>query len=339
MGEEHISLTGRLSANDCRALDAWMARHTGDAAGDAASHEAIPSRSAAVERLMALVGACPAEDPPSDLSRRTVSQVLAEEQRRRFAYQISTLAAAPPADTGRFQIGRWMEIAVGAAMIIVGISLALPVLNHNRAEARRIGCATNLARASTGFGQYAASHNNTLPRVQGVKPGDVWIRVGESGPGGKVQSNSAHLFVLVRGGYVTPQTLACPENASAMRHLGGEDLIDWPNPQAPSYSYPNQHTPYVLRIDRYPHKPVLADRNPLFEARNGVLMQNISVAPTSPSRQHGQTGQNILTADGAVKWRYSPVMSDRDNIWTADGIERYTGTEVPAREDDAHLVP
>jgi hypothetical protein len=325
----------QLSVEDCEVLDALIDAHTGAAQGAA---PALASRRiAAGQRALDLLGMCPAENPPSDLGQRTLARIAAEEQRRRFAHQISTLAGGAVRDAGRFQIGRWLEIAVGAAMILVGISLALPVLDHNRAEARRIGCATNLGLAAMGFGAYAADHDNRLPRVDGVKPGEVWIRVGQPGPQGQIQSNSAHMYVLVRDGYVRLGTLACPENGQAVR-VSSPNMNDWPNPSAPSYSYQNQNGPYQLRLDQG-HQAVLADRNPLFVVMNGQLVQSLDVDPTSASRQHAARGQNILSADGAVRWRLSPVLPGADNIWTAQGVDRYTGIETPENPDDSHLVP
>jgi len=336
MDDETKHLIRQLSADDGRALDTVLAERTGEAVD--AGPELSRARIEAARRSLAIFDLYEVSSPSADLTQRTLQRLLADEQRKRFAYQISSLAKTPMREVGRFQIGRWMEIAVGAAMIIVGISLALPSLDHSRNQARQIGCATNLVRAGTGFGQYAADHNNRLPRIDEVQPGEIWIRVGQPGPDGRVQSNSAHMYKLVRGGYVTIGQLACPENQQAVRQHTPH-MIDWPHPGAPSYSYQNQHGFPQLRLEQIHQKPVLADRNPLFEVRGGQLVQNLQVDPRSNSRQHAQQGQNMLVADGSVFWRLNPVLDDGDNIWIAEGIVRYTGRETPASADDVHLVP
>jgi hypothetical protein len=58
------------------------------------------------------------------------------------------------------------------------------------------------------------------------------------------------------------------------------------------------------------------------------------------SPAHGGRGQTVLTLDGSVRFADSPIYGDaKDNLWLVNDVRRYTGTELPRRQDDAFLVP
>ena len=120
--------------------------------------------------------------------RREAERAHVQEarQRQRFAQQVEALTGG---SSGRF-LGA--DLLAVAAMMLIGASLLLPVLNRMRADARQAACAGNLAVAGTAFGRYATDHGHTLPRGK-VRPGTVRWSVGQpEQPEGLVQSNSAH---------------------------------------------------------------------------------------------------------------------------------------------------
>ena len=111
-----------------------------------------------------------------------------------------------------------------------------------------------------------------------------------------------------------------------------------------SFSYQNQYTPRMLRLQDAPTMAVLADRNPLFEVRGDRIVFNPDVPLDAPSRAHRGMGQNVLTADGTVTWRVRPNVDmmgqlSTDNIWSANGIDVYHGNEVQQDPFDSFLVP
>lgn len=302
-------------------------------AGSAESQE-LAQRKAKVGQLLGVLARCPAEAPPADLRQRTLERIALARQRERFNEQIGALSAPTPAF-------RWGELITVAAMLMIGTSLLWPMLSRTRAEARRVACATNLAAAGMGLGNYAADFGNVLPRGQ-VKPGSAWNQVGQSAERGPVQSNSAHAYLLVRQGFVTANSLACPENPYAPARMSPL-TIDWPSAAAVSYSYQNQYRAEATRIDRAPRLAVFADKNPLFAAVNpngSAVRYQPDESPTSASQFHRRLGgQNILDASGTVFWTLKPMIHGGDNIWLATGVEEYKGTETPAQSDDSFLVP
>ena len=81
----------------------------------------------------------------------------------------------------------------------------------------------------------------------------------------------------------------------------------------------------------------LADPNPLFIGGrfNGDIDPQIANSPA-----HGGRGQTVLFLDGRAEYMRTPVYGDhKDNLWTIEGVSRYTGTETPTRPTDSFLVP
>jgi hypothetical protein len=296
-------------------------------AGAAVASEQEAVRARRVAELFALLDRCPVQDPPADLTDRALARIAHLRQQRRFARQVDDLTAPPVAF-------RWTELLAVAAVLMLGLSVLWPMLVHSRHDALQQDCAKNLAVAGSAIGSYANDHDDLPPRLP-VKPGSVWWNVGAPAePGGAAQSNSAHLYRLVRLGYVEPSALACPENANAPRDLSAGQA-DWPNGLAISYSYQNQFGPEV-RLNDAPHMILLGDKNPLFTASADdmhVLHFRDDLPADSPSALHQSRGQNVLRADGKVLWTSGPniTIDDHiDNIWTLPGVVHYTGTEVPA---------
>jgi hypothetical protein len=304
-----------------------------------------------VGRVLQLIDTWPAEDPPRDLAARTLARIEQAQQQSRFDRQIRTLALAggPGGGSGGRRFA-WNDLAAVAAMLIAAFSLGLPMLSSSRAQSRQIACADNLRVAGAAMGGYAADNQGQMPRL-GNFEGQPWFLVGQgvesdgaSGQPQRVRSNSAHLFVLVRRGYVHPGTLACPENEHAPGALSAQ-AFDWPSAPAVSYSYQNQFTARPMKLEHAPRMAVLADKNPLFlisrDGQTGQIHLHFrrDLPATTISQMH-RNGQNILYADGAVAWAVTPVQpGNKDNIWLLDGIGDYEGNESPTRPDDAHLIP
>lgn len=328
-----------LSPADGDALDAILeARARGLDRGPLPPGSA--DRAERIERLLGLLDRYPADEPAEDLTQRTMDRVRQARQRERFAQQVQMLTG-PRSGLG---VG-WRQIAAAAAVFIIGFSLLLPVMQRTRTESQRLMGASNLAAASVGLGQYAMDNNDALPRRR-VAPGAVWWNVGQpiTGDDQVVNSNSAHLYLLVRQGYVEPETLSHPANALAP--LPGQmtrQYHDWLSSEQVSFSYQNQYRPEPFKLSANPQLVILADRNPIFMVSIGRVVQDPNTPLDSPSRIYDGRGQNMLTGDGSVTFTLRPLVprgeAAGDLIWGARGVERYSGTERPADENDSFLVP
>lgn len=296
-----------------------------------------------------------ASDVPADLTARTMEAIRADRQRKRFAEQIDMLRQGPPSAGVSLR-----QIFSAAAILLLGVTLLLPVMERSRTSAMQQACAGNLSLAGQAFNAYAADHGGAFPRAASM-PGSSWWNVGGPDavmPDGTVRSNSAHLYRLVRAGYLPADRLACQGNTDAPRH--GQMTVsqwDWSSPLSVSYSYQNQFTPEVLKADNAdPGLAVLADKNPLFVPRGNRLAFDPAVRITDASRQHGGAGQNALRIDGSASWTIVPNFAQGqaqaqaqgggagpDVFWAVGSMprdHRYTGRELPddvAR--DAFLVP
>lgn len=329
-----------ISPADAPVLDAMV-----DGA-DAEPRAMSETDAARRERLDALLGLLDAVGPDESAAeqeagvRRTLAAVQMARQRERFATQVQMLTEPEPS----VGIG-WRQVAMAAAAFVVAVSLLFPVLEHNRSEARRIACATNLGQAGMAFADYATDNSDMMPRGR-VQPGATWWNVGQQPEHehGISPSNTAHLFILIDKGYVDAEQLACPENSTAFVREITQNQKDWPSPEAVSYSYQNQYTAEPFRLSRNGQLAVLADKNPLFVVRAGDMTFDDQTPRTAASRIHDGRGQNVLTADGSVRWTVQPMIripgrGNATNFWVADGVDVFTGREVPTSHDDSFLVP
>lgn len=295
-----------------------------------------PADQAAAQRLrdvLALLDQCPVGDVPADLVERTMARVRQADASRRM-----TLAVEPR------QIGRGFparEVMAVAAMLLVAVSMLWPVFSRVREQANRVSDRSNLAMAGRAISYYAQDNADQLPRRL-AQPGDTWWNVGKPAAMNEpVESNSAHLMLAARENYINLDALQSPAVDRTPRRLT-PDGLDWAAPEYVPYSYQNQFSVHGTRLNTARHMPVMANKNPLFVPREGGQMGmrfNQNMPLNSNSMAHHGTGQHVLFTDGSVNWMTTPILENGDNIYTADGIDRYEGNELPKSEDDAFLVP
>ncbi|MEQ9454486.1 MAG: hypothetical protein RLN76_07825 [Phycisphaeraceae bacterium] len=293
-------------------------------------------RSEQLHNLVALLAADdPAAEPfPDELRERTMRAVRDARHRSRFNQQIDELSR-PAAG---FSMGTsWRQVLVAGLVLLVGGSLLLPILEENRAAANRLLCRDNLAAAGLAFNAYATDHDGHLPATP-VAAGSNWGKAGVASA-----SNSSNLFRMIRGGYLKPVQLACPENDHFdIASQADASASDWAKPELVSYSYQNQFGGQATRIDAFPQLALLADRNPLFKQTPQGLRFDSTVPEDTSATMHRTPGQNVLQADGTASWWSSPVLQTdavEDNIWTAQGVSSYLGVETPQSDHDSFLLP
>jgi len=337
--EENNVMLPRLSEAHARAVDDLIDRRAlGPRLADDVERPAAPPKALAeVERALALIGSSPTEEPGDDLVDRTMRRVISATS---IDFDVMRMQSTPAGSASTLPI-RLGEIVAVAAMVLIGASLALPVLVRTREDALRVACQANMSASGKAFAAYAADYIGAMPRGR-VEANATWYHIGRAmSAADPVRSNSSNLYLLGRTGYIDPNTLACPSNEHSPRGMT-RDMYDWASAEAVSYSYQNQFGRRTTRLHETPYLAVLADKNPKFLIRQGETDSLTYLGFTSrnsPSLAHGIRGQNILMADGSVWGSVHPIIPGGDNIWLARDVEEYVGNEVPAGPDDTFLVP
>lgn len=337
--EMETALVVGLTPDDGDALDAVLAN--GGQPGPVPA--GLGERAERARGVLALLAQWPVDAPSSASAddedavvRRTLEAAAEQRQRERFAQQIEMFAEP------RRTLGVSLrQVFAAAAVFLLGISLLMPALDRQRQSAQQAACSYNLGVAGQQMGQYTADHAGMLPRGP---VGNSWIKTGQPDAvdaAGRYQSNSAHLYLLIRESYVAPSRLACDSNDTATAAMPGSGQFDWASPKAISYSYQNQHGVRPIRVDRsLPQLAVLADKSPLFVVEGGRMVFDEDARRDAASVLHDGAGQNILTLDGRVRWTVDPHVAE-DNVWHIRGhAGAYDGTETPAdAQRDSFLVP
>jgi len=269
-----------------------------------------------------------------------LESLLAEEQRKT---QLSNIASATTKQ------GFWRnvaKVASVAAVFLVIILVYFPTTFSMRQIAWRNKCSSRLRSVGAGIAGYAKDHNGELPRVE-MDPGSPWWKVGDQGT--KNQSNTRHIWLLVKDGYVSFDDFICPGRKDAQApQFDQTALNDFPNREAISYSF--RFTPNKTAKSKVGSKTVLlSDLNPVFEnafSNSDLWKQTDEFTKILISKQllemmstnHLGRGQNILFGDGSSDFKKTRMISG-DDIFTVKGKSVYSGREVPADSKDIFLAP
>jgi len=270
-----------------------------------------------------------------------LESLLAEEQRK------THLSSIPPATAKR---GFWRnaaEIAAIAAVFLVVIGVYFPATSSMRQIAWRNKCSSNLASVGAGIAGYAHDHDGELPRVD-MDPGSPWWKVGDQGQ--KNHSNTRHIWLLVKDGYVNLDDFICPgrQDAQIPQFDQAAALNDFPSRQSISYSF--KFTTNKTAKNKVDSKSVLlSDLNPVFEnafSNSDLWKQTDEFTKILISKQllemmstnHLGKGQNVLFGDGSSGFKKTRTILG-DDIFTVKGKSVYSGCEVPADNKDIFLAP
>lgn len=323
-----------LSSFDADALDA-LAFAGFDAARVPSALRERASRHADVAAL--LTHSVVAQETSPDLTERTLAAVQAEIDRSEHAMQLD----------GRRGPGfAWREIISVAAMVLIAASVVLPITSQARHMGQTAACASNLASAAAGFGEYMNDFDDRLPVATAgfgsrAAPVSSWWNVGKP-----AESNAANLYHLVPTGYASLEDLACPGNADAQTSPASPDARDFASLRAVSFSY---RLPTASMRFAAPDASgvVLADRSPVILA----AASGRAVDPFADSPNHNARGQHVLMGDGSVDWIRRATLENGDNIWLPRNIEiqvrrlaaaqgiTLKGRELADEEDDVFLGP
>jgi len=243
------------------------------------------------------------------------------------------------------------EVLAAAASIAIVAGILFPSFGFARSKYQQVACQNNMRTLGAGFASFMNDYNNNseLSQVK-VKAGSPWWKVGDQGQ--QVQSNTRLPFMLVKGGYVDGRAFMCKgdENAKLLKCQGDTlgQLFDFPSHKNVSYSFTlfcDNNTGSLLA----PQKVIAGDLNPVFkrvrceksafqEMDEFIKLRLNEQLKQSMSENHSGRGQNLLYGDGSVKYTTTRVLNG-DDIFTVNGVDSYTGREVPTRENDIFLAP
>ena len=267
-------------------------------------------------------------------SQNKLQKLLASEQRRGF--------------TTRSWLGNGFarRLATAAVLMIVGSLLVTTfsaVSGYTRFHSMRQQCQTHQSSIFQGLHNYISDHDGQPPTVA-TSAGDFWWKVGDQG--NKNQSNTRHIYLLVKEGYVEePSNFVCPaceygqKNQMTLAQL--KKFKDFPSRRFVTYSFRiscrNAKNGKLLC-----RNVIMADWNPLFEklpdySKQLNLRLNKQLLSLN-SNNHKRRGQNVLFGDGRVEFLKTRFIGI-DDIFTLRDTDIYEGCEAPSCETDFFLAP
>lgn len=274
--------------------------------------------------------------PPADLHSRICARIEATRTTQRILAQQQQVARS----AGRLMSLR--DLMAVAAVLVMMIGIGVPGLLQMRQRARRVACSWNLGQIGRGLQAYAATFAEALP-FAGWDAQATWSPTRQQQM--HLIPNRRHLYPLLRRQYVpSAAVFICPGAGGVPMPAA---LIPRRNDflESRNISYAGQNMAGVRpTLHSAPDMPIVGDDNPIFA--DGIPLLDVwarRFGLRDPSRlnsrAHGGSGQNILTLGGVVRWVTTPDAGlGGDNIWTLQGVRRYTGREGPRQATDTHLL-
>jgi len=271
----------------------------------------------------------------ADSSQRQLQQLLASEQTRNVATKSQLW----------WNLGK---IAAAAAVIFIVLGTWFAPLDFVRQKYRRQQCQMQMGGVGgvfQGLSNYMSDYDGQMPAVATIA-GAPWWKVGDQGR--ENHSNTRHIYLLVKGGYVDLSNFICPgckgDKPLKITPSQIKTFKDFPGRRYVTYSF-------QIRCSRTGsgkllcRKVLMADWNPIFEelpkefSRQFRLQLNRKLL-TLNSINHNRRGQNVLFGDGSVEFlRTRSIGIATDDIFTLQDTDVYQGCEVPSRETDFFLAP
>ncbi len=270
-----------------------------------------------------------------------LESLLAAEQRK------TPHMESPVATTSRSFWRNIAEVAAIAAVVLVVAGVSLPSLSRMRQKAV---CKAHLMRIGQAIARYANDHDGALPSVV-ITAGSPWWNVGDQGE--KNQSNTRHMWLLVKKGYLDGKDFICPgrKDAKAVSYTRAQltGFNDFPSRQHINYSFT-----FISGKSGQSQKGrksiLLGDLNPVFEQVFDKGGKRVCM-PDKPTKilievqlsrimsaNHAGRGQNLLFGDGSSDFKKTRNIFG-DDIYTIRDAQSYSGCEVPCDEEDIFLAP
>ena len=286
------------------------------------------------------------EPCPDDLAEGTIWRL--NNFARSSQLRLQQLLASERDKTVAFKSRFWQnlfETAAAAAVIVFAAGVLIAPLNLARHKSWQQYCQMQLQRIGQAINRYSADNNGELPAVA-TAAGEPWWKVGYQGK--ENHSNTRHIWLLPKGGYVEPADFVCPcrSRGKALQFdlSQVEKYNDFPARRYVTYSFRIRCIKPAKELLPGP-QALIADLNPLFErlpddySRPFKLELNKDLLILN-SINHNRRGQNVLFCDGGVKFvEMRRIGAAADDIFTLQNTDIYEGIEVPSCEADAFLAP
>ncbi len=287
---------------------------------------------------------------PDELVESTVGRL--NNAARSSQAQLEQLLAAEQARTATTASWFWGDLgkrlAIAAMFMIVG-GFLITAWNTGtrmvRQNAWQQQCRMQLGSVFGGMSNYSADHDGELPTVA-MAHGSPWWKVGYQGK--ENHSNTRHVWLLVKRGYLNPANFVCPGirfgQGMALNPIDVQNLNDFPARRYITYSLQLRCSEPVT-MNSVGAKALMSDLNPLFESlpQNYTSSLNLQLNKkllNLNSINHNRCGQNVLFGDGSVRFiKRRRVGIAADDIFTLQNTSTYQGTETPASEADTFLAP
>ncbi len=286
------------------------------------------------------------EPCPDGLVERTVRQVsnLADSGRHRLE-QLLVSEQTQKVTTKAAFWRNLSEMAAVAAAVILVTAVLVPTLSFARQKYRQQRCRMQLGSIFQGLSNYISDHDGQPPAVASAA-GAPWWKVGCQDK--ENCSNTRHIWLLVKGGYVDSVNFVCPgrsrRQTPRLKSFQVQNYNDFPGREYITYSF---RIRCRMREDGrlLCRKVLMADLSPLFEKLPDDYTKSLRLRLdkkllTINSNNHKRRGQNVLFGDGRVeflKTRHTGI--SKDDIFTLQDTDIYQGCEVPSRETDFFLAP
>lgn len=255
-----------------------------------------------------------------------LQNLLEKEQKKTFPDKITTRQKP---------LTNILEVAAVAAVLLIVTGLGFPLLSNIRQKSRQATCQAKMLNVGLGLVNYA-NDNKDLFTSAPMPAGAKW--------------NTSRLWLLVKENYVDTENFVCPGHKNATPAIFNAELTT-PNNDFPlrnNLSYSSRINCRQTRQNAHEAIVIMADRNPIFanipqgsenyelDKFTKILVSEKLKKMMSPN--HNQKGQNILHCDGSVIFISGRIVSN-DDIYTIQGVDEYSGCEVPHDDNDIFLAP
>ncbi|WP_146684372.1 hypothetical protein [Limihaloglobus sulfuriphilus] len=246
----------------------------------------------------------------------------------------------------RFFHSGFVRAAAVIFVCFVAAACFLPATGKMRMIAAKIGCQSNLAGISRAISSYSNANANIFPSVE-HKPGSPWWKVGSQSD--EYSSNTRNYWLLVKHGYITPESFRCPGRDCSVSPCGKvqmASLRDFPTRKHVNYSFMIV-TPENAKASLQTRTAIAADTNPIFDFASKLkpdiqekfLKLHLTEAHrTALSKNHNSQGQNVMFSDGSVDFISGRTLY-QDDIYTLQDISTYQGNETSLCTADVFLAP